>query len=192
MNEKVSVLWRVITDGWIKLRIRPVFIPSCVTHYKSRNTFTRVFINHSLWIYLNLGNDWWLNTVWERNGLMMRKRSCGTCLFLLSIFKASSVFSQLQREKLCQLTVKMHPALSTPPACGRWMARSRNVRSRKVRLFHRIRNKACVACLTRSNDILKKWRLVRRGRTDQMIKSKMMVISQLWSEAKMLKCRFIY
>lgn len=71
MNEKVSALWRVITDGWIKLRIRPAFIPSCVMHYKSRNTFTRVFINHSLWIYLplalNLGNDWWLNTVWERN-----------------------------------------------------------------------------------------------------------------------------
>lgn len=30
----------------------------------------------------------------------MRKRSCGTCLFLLSIFKASSVFSQLQRAEL--------------------------------------------------------------------------------------------
>lgn len=89
-----------------------------------------------------------------------------------SRFSKLHLFSHSCREqKSCQSTVKMHhhPALSTPLGCGRWMAPNRNVRSRKVQLFHRIRDEACVACLTRSNDILQRWRLVRRGRRGQKI-----------------------
>lgn len=93
-----------------------------------------------------------------------------------SRFSKLHLFSHSCREQnLCQSSVKMqrthhHPALSTPLGYGRWMALNRNVRSRKVQLFHRIRDEACVACLTRSYDILQRWRLVRRGRIGQKIK----------------------
>jgi len=111
---------------------------------------------------LNVGNDC---TVLKRN----RAQDVQEIMWYFLFVFALGLFSHSCREqKWCQSTEDAedphHPALSTPLGYGRWMALNRNVRSRKVPLFHRIRDEACVTCLTRSNDILQRWRLVRCGR----------------------------